>query len=255
MKERFVKEGVMNRFRSVLCTAIFSSLLLIACATDVWAVICIEKCVPVKGEFTINFDQAADRNSIDAPTSFLTATRLKNEYAPLGVKFIGPTGEGGKDGGAILNQGATFGVNAHSSPNFLAFNSGAFLSDGGQPIGPETIEFLPSIGTVLEVSIWAAGGDSTDTFTLSAYDGLSNLPVATSSVTTQDWSLLDVNWPSGIRRVVLTQESGDGTFVYDDLHVSYETCRVPEPGTHLLICAGLLALIAVSRAFRSRQRG
>ena len=248
----------MNRFRSVLSTAILSSLLLIACATDVWAVVCIKKCVPITGEFTINFDYYPNGNAIDAPAQFSETTRLKNEYAPLGVKFSGPGGEGGKDGGAILNQGAGFGVSALSTPNFLAFNSSSAtsLSDGGKPIGPETIEFLPSIGTVQEVSIWASGGFSTDTFTLSAYD-LSNVLVATSSVTTQDWSEMTVIWPSGIRRVILTQVSevaGDGLFVLDDLTVSYEKCNVPEPDMGILTAIGLLGLLAVRKAILPGRR-
>jgi len=246
----------MNRFRSVLRTAIFSSLLLIVCSTNVWAVVCIDTCVPVKGDFTINFDYYPNGKVIDAPLLFNEATALKNEYAPLGVKFIGPDGEGGKNGGAILNQDANFGVTPlPSPPNFLAFSSTSSMSDGGKPIGPETIDFLASIGKVLEVSIYAAGGNVADTLSLIAYD-FGNTVVGTDTKTVgHDWQLMTVSWAQGIDYVVLEQVSGDGTFVFDNLTVNYETCRVPEPATHLLICAGLLALIAVSRAFRSRQRG
>ncbi len=45
-------------------------------------------------------------------------------------------GPGGNDGGAILDQCGSFGVSGHSPPNFLAFNTGSALSNGGVPRGP-----------------------------------------------------------------------------------------------------------------------
>ena len=83
----------------------------------------------------INFDTDASGNALSAPCFFGATTRLTELYAPLGVHFSGP---GGNDGGAILNECSNFGVNALSSPNFLAFNRSAPMSDGGIPQDPET---------------------------------------------------------------------------------------------------------------------
>jgi len=54
---------------------------------------------------TINFDDVV------APSLFANALALKNEYASQGVFFDGPQA---RYGGAILNQGGNFGVNALS---------------------------------------------------------------------------------------------------------------------------------------------
>ncbi|OQB39481.1 MAG: hypothetical protein BWY09_01068 [Candidatus Hydrogenedentes bacterium ADurb.Bin179] len=83
-------------------------------------------------DIEINFDE------LSAPLTFLSTTRLTEQYAGLGLHFEGPAGT---DGGAVLNETGGFGVNGHSSPNFLAFNVASALSDGGIPKGPETIRF------------------------------------------------------------------------------------------------------------------
>src|SRR5262245_9362983 len=88
-----------------------------------------------RADVLINFDVDAFGNPVNAPGLFLDTTHLTELYSPLGVHFSGP---GGNDGGAILNQSGNFGVPALSTPNFLAFNSGARMQDGGIPIGPET---------------------------------------------------------------------------------------------------------------------
>ncbi len=82
----------------------------------------------------INFD------NVEAPCSFAQTVALTDEYAAQGVFFSGP---GGIDGGAIVNECGDFDVVGHSPPNFLAFNVGALLSDGGIPQGPETLMFDP----------------------------------------------------------------------------------------------------------------
>ena len=106
----------------------------------------------------VNFD--------DAPStcSFSDTVATTNEYAAFGVTFSGP---GGNDGGAVLDECSNFGVTGYSSPNFLAFNTGASNSDGGVPQGPETMTFDPLINSLTLNCGANAGG----TVTLECFDG------------------------------------------------------------------------------------
>jgi hypothetical protein len=79
-----------------------------------------------------------DFDDVSAPCGFISTTALTDRYWMHGVTFSGPAL---KDGGAILNECGGFGVNGHSAPNFLAFNSNSSLSDGGIPRQPESILF------------------------------------------------------------------------------------------------------------------
>jgi hypothetical protein len=196
---------------------------------------------------TIDFD------NVQAPSLFSETTHLTELYSPLGVHFSGPPTAvptaPAKDGGAILNQLSDFGVNAYSGPNFLAFNRegvAALMSDGGIPKDPETILFDAPVSSV---SIYAAGGNSSDTFTLAAYNA-GNFLVATNSITTQDWGLLSVLAP-GITKVILTQV-GDETFVYDNLSFNGGGSAVPEPMTIILLGSGLAGVIVCRRGRNHR---
>src|SRR5688572_25562090 len=120
---------------------------------------------------TINFDTDANGNPLSVPSGFASTTRLTELYASLGVHFAGP---GGNDGGAILHQDGNFGLAARSGTNFLAFNRTAPMADGGIPTDPETITFDNPMSVV---SIYAAGGHTTDSFLMEAYDA-SNVLVA-----------------------------------------------------------------------------
>lgn len=86
----------------------------------------------------INFDGAS------APAFFSSTTALASVG---GVSFNGsslrPT-----DGGAVLDETSNFGVTGHSAPNFLAFNCGATMADGGTPMVPETIHFPSEVQRV-----------------------------------------------------------------------------------------------------------
>ena len=163
---------------------------------------------------TIDFDHGPDGLSMLAPRWFAPATHLTELYAPLGVHFSGPSD---RDGGAILNDASNFGVPAHSGSNFLAFNIHATMGDGGVARDPETIRFDTPAAAV---AIYAAGGEGPATFTMDAFDANGAL-VATSAVTTQDYSLLRVvssDLRSTIASVVLTAtDSASGTWVYDEL--------------------------------------
>jgi hypothetical protein len=181
----------------------------------------------------INFDVDASGNTIATASLFQNTTPLRDLYAPLGVHFRGPSSTGG---GAILNQGSNFGVNALSSPNFLAFSRfSAPMQNGGAPNDPETILFDTPVSNV---SIFAAGGFNADTFLLEAFDAASNL-VGSATLTTRQFAQLSVVG-SGIARVVLTETetAGDNAFVYDNL--SFSVSPVSAPATLSLLGAGLL---------------
>lgn len=117
--------------------------------------------VPPASATLINFDD------ITAPCYFYLTTALRDHYyAAYGVTFEGP---GGNDGGAILNECGSFGVSGHSSPNFLAFNTTGLpvqMTDGGYPIGPESISFETPVGSVF----LNAGGAAAGTVTLECYN-------------------------------------------------------------------------------------
>jgi len=87
---------------------------------------------PPPGTTVIDFDDMVE------PCDFFSTTALTNKYAAQGVVF---SGGGVPHGGAILDQCGIFSVTGHSSPNFLAFNCTASLSDNGTPSLPETLTF------------------------------------------------------------------------------------------------------------------
>ncbi len=176
-----------------------------------------------------------DFDGTGAPNLFNGTTALRDLYAGLGVNFDGP---GPLDGGAILNEGGNFGVGAFSGTDFLAFNNGATLMDGGTPRDPEEILFDDLQASV---SIYAAGGVwDAATFRMDAYDQLDQL-VDTDTVSGGNWAQLLVSHPGGIARVVLTEIAKVQSFVYDDL----EFFAVPGPGA--LLVFGLAALRTTRR--------
>jgi hypothetical protein len=97
----------------------------------------------------IDFDDAS------APCNFSLTTAVREQYATRGVHFDGPAA---LDGGAILDECGSFGVSGHSSPNFIAFNTGATLMDGGKPRGPQTIRFDFPLSSVRILAGHASAG-------------------------------------------------------------------------------------------------
>ena len=213
----------MKRFLST-CMVFFSLLVLPAGAV---------------ADIMITFDERGS-----APVKFISAVPLTTEYS--GVTFSGPRS---LDGGAILDQGSNFGsLSAYSGLNFLAFNRQATMNNTGIPTDPETIVFTDLWKTV---SIYAAGGNSMDTFLMQAFDSNDNL-VGTASVTAQGWSLLTVSSAAdNIRKVVLTQSAGDGTFVFDDLSATDSSAPVAEPASLILLLAGIAGLAGLRSSRRS----
>jgi hypothetical protein len=112
---------------------------------------------------------AAGSNAIDidfddvaAPCDFASTQALRGEYAAQGAVFWG---KGVSDGGAILDECSNFSVTGYSAPNFLAFNSGAFYSNGGVAAAPEFIRLLLS-NPVQHLELRAGSGLSSGTLTL-----------------------------------------------------------------------------------------
>jgi PEP-CTERM motif len=208
----------MRRFLST-CVVFFSLLVLPAGAV---------------ADIYITFDEGGS-----AVVDFVSTVPLTSAYSSSGVTFSGPSAG---QGGAILNQSGNFGVNAYSGTNFLAFNGTTYAT------GPETIVFTDLWKTV---SIYAAGGNSINTFLMQAFDSIDSL-VGTASVITQGWSLLAVSSEiEDIRKVVLTQTAGDGTFVFDDLRATDSSAPVPEPASLILLLAGIAGLAGLRSGRRS----
>ena len=149
-----------------------------------------------------------DFDDLDAPCYFADTVRLTTRYAALGVVFEGP---GGNDGGAILDECSNFGVTGLSSPNFLAFNPGWTMSDGGVPRTPEILHFDRPI-TYLEALV---GSGASGTVTLAAYNA-DNALVDSAAVTLASALAPIAVAGDGIVTVVVSATSGV-YFVLDDL--------------------------------------
>jgi hypothetical protein len=101
-------------------------------------------------------------------------------------------------------------VSGHSSPNFLAFNTGATLSDGGKPRGPETIKFAFPVSAMKIL----AGHSSSGTIKMEAFDAGGNSIAGNSIAGTSVLQSLGVAAP-GIRSLLISF-SGN-VCVLDDL--------------------------------------
>ncbi|MEO6710061.1 MAG: hypothetical protein ABIP42_10830 [Planctomycetota bacterium] len=141
--------------------------------------------------------------------TFAATIPLREEYAPQGLHFTGPSA---LDGGAILDQCSNFGISPHSGTSFLAFNTISQLSNGGIPIGPERIHFDQRM---TQARVWVGDG-SVVSVTMDAFDG--NFLVGSSSVQTQNWAQLVVSAPGGFTDIVVSSNAAD--FLLDDLSVT-----------------------------------
>jgi hypothetical protein len=150
---------------------------------------------------TITFDPGT------APCTFEFAVPLGEEYADLGVHFSGPDDD---TGGAILNQCGSFGVDAHSGEEFLAFSTLTFA------IPPERIAFDDPQRTV---SLYVANGFGDGTSTYKLKGRLDGEVVARKKITTAElgWLQIKVSAESGMDKITLTGTTPDGAFVVDDL--------------------------------------
>ena len=164
---------------------------------------------------TIDFDDQS------APCLFAQTQPLSEEYAWMGVHF---QGQGASDAGSVLDDCGNFGIDAHTGNNFLAFNSS--IADDL----PEVITFDTPM---TEVSIYAAGVNVADSFTMKAYNGAGGL-VDTDALLAGPWQQMTV---SGSDIVKVELWCDNEIYLYDTLSF------VPEPATLALLALGGLALI------------
>jgi hypothetical protein len=154
----------------------------------------------------IDFDDAA------ANCNFNVSLPLDLKYIAQGIDFDGPSA---LDGGAILDECGGFGVSGHSSPNFLAFNTGAPLMNGGIPRGPETIRFAFPVKFVQIL----AGHSLAGTIKMEAFNA-AGISVGSNSIVGASGLVPLSVTASGIRRVVIS--FAGNVCVLDDL------CWMPE---------------------------
>ena len=122
-------------FPSVLAKALSSE--------SIAAMLQVIKETPATGPGLTDFDD------VSAPCDFVGTSALR------GVEQFASFSAPGTSGGAILNECSNFGVNAYSSPNFLAFNRTLAYSASGVPKTPELILVGPNRSTV---TFYASGG-------------------------------------------------------------------------------------------------
>jgi|GEM_PF-1755665 len=189
--------------------------------------------LPPSGATVINFDDKTQQ------CYFSNTIALTTEY--LGTKGVTFAGPGGYNGGAILNECSNFGVTGHSTPNFLAFNIGSSMSNGGIPKGPETIIFN-SIVSQVQIN---AGSSNAGTVIMTAYNA-QNVSLGSAQITsTSALQTLSIQ-KAGIKKVVI-QFTGDW-LVLDDLaflavatpSVSIATDKsVYSPGGKMTVSVGI----------------
>ena len=195
---------------------------------------------------SITFDEDANGNPLSASSLFVDTVALTNEFESLGVTFSGPTLD---SGGAILDVSSNFGIGARSGQNFFAVNDRSSYTNGGLATGPTTLTFSQAVDSV---SIW--GGDSSQiSFRMDAYAGSSLVGTSTASAF-RGYSQLSVIGVGPVDRVVISETSGDGTYVLDDLSFNTVDAAIPEPGSIAIWSLLALACVVGNRSIRSRRR-
>ena len=132
---------------------------------------------------------------------------LHDFYEDLGVNF---RGNNDANGGGVINEGGNFGVNGHSSPNFLAFNTGGRYPNGGTASPPEYIIFDDPVDLVTIL----AGAPNGGQITMTAYNS-DDEEIADTDLNMQARMQEMTIEQSGIAYVLI--ETGVAVFVLDDL--------------------------------------
>jgi len=157
--------------------------------------------IPAAASNIINFD------SVGAPPLFLETVALR---------FVGDVSFNGSslkplNGGAIVNEGGNFGVTGYSAPNFLAFNCGAVMSDGGIPQLPEVIRFPEEVtGVSLKIGTGILSGKRV---TLS---GIGSLGIEDRTVLLSS-ALKTVRFTKPLTHISMRGLSGACILVVDDI--------------------------------------
>lgn len=148
------------------------------------------------------------------PCTFNETTPLREQYAGFGIHFRGPNAT---DGGAVVNTCGNWGVSPHSGERFIGFAPDGTLSNGGTPIGPETIRF-DSLKSVVQIYVSQSGfAVGTAKFTMVARRGGKVVKTASVTTTTSDWARLRISAPRGIGKVTLRASDPDRAWLADDL--------------------------------------
>ena len=153
-------------------------------------------------EVEIDFDDH------DVGRSWATIEVLHDFYEDLGVNF---RGENDSDGGGVINEAGNFGVNGHSSPNFLAFNTGGRYPNGGTARPPQFIIFDTPVD-VVTINAGARGGGG---ITMTAFDADDDEIADTELDMQAQMQEMPIE-RGGIAYVVI--ETGVNVFVLDDLY-------------------------------------
>jgi hypothetical protein len=188
-------------------------------ATDQSGTAVADSLEPLDAVGRLNFDDMAPcffSQTIPVPQDF---------YKRYGFILKGPATKDPNanvtNGGAILNECGGFNVTGHSSPNFLAFDCQATLSNGGSPFLPEKIIFItPVSGVSLNVGSFASAGQSV-TFTAKTALG-KTVDTETVVLAPAMTSVNLTSLKSNIKKVLVTLpvESTACVFVIDDIETT-----------------------------------
>jgi photosystem II stability/assembly factor-like uncharacterized protein len=165
-----------------------------------------------------------DFDDIPAPCAFSETTALRNEYQTQGVLFAGPNGN---DGGAVLDRCSGYSPSGQSLPNYLAFDTGKTLADGGAPHWPEHLYFDPHADYVEIKAAWTHGRVE-----MTAFDAMGNVVDTDSVVPYGTFRLLQVE--AGQIAKVTLQSSLAAILLLDDLSFRVST----DPTRPLAVYAG-----------------
>jgi hypothetical protein len=138
----------------------------------------------------------------------------KFHFKHVGITFKGPNP---LDGGAVLDECGSFGVTGQSSPDFLAFNCGSTLANGGQPVGPETMLFTPPVPNV---SLWVgSGSDAGQVLQVVAKNAAGKTVQSIDVTLTSAMQNVFLSGTSNIKKVIIQvpQTSSACVFVVDNI--------------------------------------
>ena len=180
----------------------------------------------------INFDTDGLGNPI------LASTAITNQYANLGVSFLGLEDGSPVD---ILATADPDGGTEPSSPNVLANCSTGGSGCGGIRADIVRIGFLTSVSQI-SLQLNTLGSESV---TFQLFDGLNNV-LETQTVTSGGSLFVPVSFAaSGVTRIDGLQPFDGWAWAIDDL--TFSAAVIPVPAPLLLLGTGLLGLAALRR--------